>query len=226
MSEVRHFPAAFINNIADEGTKAEAVEWLQKTWNQLQTLREDMAARDIEISNAAADLQVVRHQIQQLILAGTDTSRKSPQTMRDDLQHGPGAWLSPVEIELRKALGYCYSAGHIYGDDGEFHDARMPFPIDYMRDSVDTIRKQIQARGQYQINTFKQMKNLLQSIVQLENKDYGQECAAGAQALAQDMLDKWFKPAGLCDHPRCFGFGGHRGPHTTIDGCVIESQLI
>ncbi len=26
-------PAAFINNIADEGTKSEAVEWLQKTWD-------------------------------------------------------------------------------------------------------------------------------------------------------------------------------------------------
>jgi hypothetical protein len=26
-------PAAFINNIADEGTKAEALEWLQRTWD-------------------------------------------------------------------------------------------------------------------------------------------------------------------------------------------------
>ncbi len=30
-----HSPAAFINAIAEEGTKAEAVEWLQKTWNEL-----------------------------------------------------------------------------------------------------------------------------------------------------------------------------------------------
>jgi hypothetical protein len=29
-----HAQAAFINVIADEGTKAEAVEWLQKTWNE------------------------------------------------------------------------------------------------------------------------------------------------------------------------------------------------
>lgn len=29
-----HVPAAFINAIADEGTKAEAIEWLQKTWNE------------------------------------------------------------------------------------------------------------------------------------------------------------------------------------------------
>lgn len=34
----RH-PAAFINAIADEGTKAEAVEWLQRTWDELCDLR-------------------------------------------------------------------------------------------------------------------------------------------------------------------------------------------
>jgi hypothetical protein len=28
-----HVPAAFINAIAEEGTKAEAIEYLQKTWN-------------------------------------------------------------------------------------------------------------------------------------------------------------------------------------------------
>lgn len=30
-----HYPAAFINAIAEEGTKLEAVEWLQKIWNEL-----------------------------------------------------------------------------------------------------------------------------------------------------------------------------------------------
>lgn len=34
----RH-PAAFINAIADEGTKSEAVEWLQRTWDELCDLR-------------------------------------------------------------------------------------------------------------------------------------------------------------------------------------------
>ena len=33
-------PAAFINAIADEGTKAEAIEWLQKTWDELCDLRD------------------------------------------------------------------------------------------------------------------------------------------------------------------------------------------
>lgn len=33
------FPAAFINNIADEGTKAEAIQFLQETWDELQSLR-------------------------------------------------------------------------------------------------------------------------------------------------------------------------------------------
>jgi hypothetical protein len=34
-SNAPHVPAAFINAIAEEGTKAEAIEWLQKTWNEL-----------------------------------------------------------------------------------------------------------------------------------------------------------------------------------------------
>ncbi len=34
-----HYNASWINNIADEGTKAEAVHWLAKTWDELETLR-------------------------------------------------------------------------------------------------------------------------------------------------------------------------------------------
>jgi hypothetical protein len=32
---VKHHPAAFINNIRDEGTKEEALLYLQETWNEL-----------------------------------------------------------------------------------------------------------------------------------------------------------------------------------------------
>lgn len=32
-------PAAFINVIAEEGNKDEAIDWLQSTWNELCTLR-------------------------------------------------------------------------------------------------------------------------------------------------------------------------------------------
>ena len=39
-----HRPAAFINAIADEGTKAEALEWLQKTWNEHMRLLDAVAA--------------------------------------------------------------------------------------------------------------------------------------------------------------------------------------
>lgn len=37
--EYPHVPAAFINNIAEEGTKEEAIEWLQKQWNETCYLR-------------------------------------------------------------------------------------------------------------------------------------------------------------------------------------------
>lgn len=39
-----HVPAAFINAIAEEGTKAEAIEWLQKQWNENCALRAELRA--------------------------------------------------------------------------------------------------------------------------------------------------------------------------------------
>jgi hypothetical protein len=39
VTEFPHVPAAFINVIAEEGTKAEAIYWLQRTWNELCYLR-------------------------------------------------------------------------------------------------------------------------------------------------------------------------------------------
>ena len=46
MSDAPHTPAAFINAIAEEGSKKEAVEWLQKTWNErCQLERENEALR-------------------------------------------------------------------------------------------------------------------------------------------------------------------------------------
>jgi prefoldin subunit 5 len=37
--------AAFINAIAEEGTKDEAVEWLQKTWDELQAAEKVMTTQ-------------------------------------------------------------------------------------------------------------------------------------------------------------------------------------
>lgn len=55
--EYPNVPAAFINAIAEEGTKAEAVEWLQRTWNECYALR----ARVAELGpNAARYVMVVR----------------------------------------------------------------------------------------------------------------------------------------------------------------------
>lgn len=49
MSDYPHVPAAFINAIAEEGTKAEAVEWLQKTWNELCAVRAELRAAKAKI---------------------------------------------------------------------------------------------------------------------------------------------------------------------------------
>lgn len=39
-----HVPAAFINAIAEEGTKAEAIHYLQETWNELCAARRELRA--------------------------------------------------------------------------------------------------------------------------------------------------------------------------------------
>ena len=39
-----HVPAAFINAIAEEGTKAEAIQWLQEQWNETCALRAELKA--------------------------------------------------------------------------------------------------------------------------------------------------------------------------------------
>lgn len=44
VKEHPHVPAAFINAIADEGTKAEAIESLQKQWNENCALRAELKA--------------------------------------------------------------------------------------------------------------------------------------------------------------------------------------
>ena len=46
MTEAKHHPAAFINAIAEEGTKEEAIEWLQKTWNELCEVREALRVQE------------------------------------------------------------------------------------------------------------------------------------------------------------------------------------
>lgn len=56
MSTAPHSPAAFINNIADEGTKAEAIAWLQKTWNELVQARKQIEAMQ-PVVNAASILE-------------------------------------------------------------------------------------------------------------------------------------------------------------------------
>ncbi len=54
MTDYPHVPAAFINAIAEEGTKAEAVEYLQKQWNETCALRAAMErAADMLPANAA-----------------------------------------------------------------------------------------------------------------------------------------------------------------------------
>ena len=42
--------AAFINAIAEEGTKAEAIEWLQKTWDDYVDLKKEVESMEKSIN--------------------------------------------------------------------------------------------------------------------------------------------------------------------------------
>jgi predicted metal-dependent hydrolase len=50
MAKYPHHPAAFINAIAEEGTKAEAIEWLQKTWDELCEVRLELSRLQAQLA--------------------------------------------------------------------------------------------------------------------------------------------------------------------------------
>lgn len=53
-------PAAFINAIADEGTKEEAIEWLQKIWDEL--WEAEQALRKIQMDGVELSQEKVVNQ--------------------------------------------------------------------------------------------------------------------------------------------------------------------
>ena len=50
------------------------------------------------------------------------------------------------ERAWRMGWAFAYSAGYLYGDDGELQDNRLPM-IDWMRDSAQEIARKIHERG-------------------------------------------------------------------------------
>lgn len=55
-SNAPHHPAAFINAIAEEGTKAEAIEYLQQTWNELCELKKQLKPVSADVMGALHEL--------------------------------------------------------------------------------------------------------------------------------------------------------------------------
>lgn len=49
-----HVPASFINAIREEGTKDEACDWLQRQWNEICALREELAASEAQVTELNA----------------------------------------------------------------------------------------------------------------------------------------------------------------------------
>lgn len=61
MTDYPHVPAAFINAIAEEGTKAEAIEYLQKQWNENCALREQLRKFDMTAVIEECALTAIKH---------------------------------------------------------------------------------------------------------------------------------------------------------------------
>lgn len=57
MTDYPHVPAAFINAISEEGTKAEAVQYFQKQWNETCALRAKVAELEAQIDTLERQIQ-------------------------------------------------------------------------------------------------------------------------------------------------------------------------
>ena len=71
-----HCPAAFINAIADEGTKVEAVQWLQKTWNECCALRRVAEEAVRRASNLKSELNRANHRIAVILKRAESAERQ------------------------------------------------------------------------------------------------------------------------------------------------------
>lgn len=115
-NEAPHRPAAFINAIAEEGTKAEAIEWLQKTWNELcqaeSELRKLKADMERAARNHAADLTFAQS-------ATTDSKRLD--------------WLERHHVEVRDPL--LYGSRHMF--------LATPVRVEGMEDEPSNLRDMI-----------------------------------------------------------------------------------
>jgi hypothetical protein len=58
MSTAPHCPAAFINAIHDDGTKEEAVKFLQETWNELVQARTELRRMGTLLKRCATVMEV------------------------------------------------------------------------------------------------------------------------------------------------------------------------
>lgn len=86
--EAPHRPAAFINALAEEGTKDEAIQYLQKEWNENCQLRE--AARWIPVTERLPDDEMT------VMIATTDCDE--PVWLG---WHADGGWCSVDAVPVR-----------------------------------------------------------------------------------------------------------------------------
>jgi hypothetical protein len=82
-----HVPAAFINAIADEGTKAEAIQYLQETWNDYCAIKRELAASGETVATLREELAEARACIRDFaVIAGLHDKPDATITIRQGLK--------------------------------------------------------------------------------------------------------------------------------------------
>lgn len=115
--EFPHRPAAFINAIADEGNKKEAVEWLQKTWNEACWYREQHDALQRRVERLLDENK-------ELVQMGFEDERNRQKTRADQAEQRAADLQRQLEIEraCNKREAFPLPCGHpgwlAHTDDG------------------------------------------------------------------------------------------------------------
>jgi hypothetical protein len=149
MTYTAKHPAAFINALS-EGPKADVIEWLQRTWDELQDLRSSGGAR----TDQHKDLETGQ---QNSLEAGEkcpdcDGSGSYPDPRNGEQTQCEWCYRNapspePSDRIWREMLAYAYSGTNLYTDDGELSDGSVIPVIDYLRMTPEQIQAAIRRRG-------------------------------------------------------------------------------
>ena len=137
-SDFPHHQAAFINAITEEGTKAEACEWLQKTWNELCELKKTTRAPSVDMyTNSALSIHAYKTCIETLEKVIAEITKYC------ESNDGVIPELTAVEILTRHMSGNKGAASCSEITDKKAYDNWVPETLEIAIKEVDLLREEI-----------------------------------------------------------------------------------